>query len=165
MEPVVVEVKHVLAQGRSLLNHMMETVDGLNPGQPLIVKSTFNPRPLIAQMRRKGYTVTQDRLGKLTVTTFTPEQGDPASGESAGAGVTSLIEGPEVFLDNRGLTPPEPMQRTLARLAELGVGTVLVIHNDRVPVFLLAQLEEDGYPFETRAQPDRSAIVRILKDR
>ena len=74
-----------------------------------------------------------------------------------------LIGGPEEFLDNRGLVPPEPMQRTLARLEEISIGTVLVIHNDRVPVFLLGQLDDDGYPYETLAQLDDSALVRILK--
>lgn len=57
------------------------------------------------------------------------------------------------------------MQRTLAKLVEVMVGTVLVIHNDRVPVFLLGNLDDDGYPYETEAQPDGSAIVRIFKNR
>lgn len=68
-----------------------------------------------------------------------------------------------MFLDNRGLVPSEPMQRTLAALEAAAVGTVLVIHNDRVPVFLLAQLDDDGYPYETEAQTDDSAVVWIVK--
>jgi uncharacterized protein (DUF2249 family) len=165
MEPVVVEVKSLLKQGLSLFSHMMKTVDELKPGQTLIVKSTFNPRPLISQMRRRGYTVTQEKIGKLLVTTFTPGQDAakdaPAGGESEHENVA--IEGRETFLDNRGLVPPEPMQRTLAKLEELPVGSVLVIHNDRVPVFLLSELDDQGYPYETRALDDNSAIVRILK--
>lgn len=162
-EPVVVEVKSVIRQGLSLFTHMMDTVNQLKPGQSLIVKSTFNPRPLISQMRRRGYQVTQEKLGRVTMTTFTPTTGDtPTFGQLAPPREVS-IEGPEVFLDNRGLVPPEPMQRALATLDEAAVGTVVVIHNDRVPVFLLGQLDEDGYPYETQAQPDDSAIVRILK--
>lgn len=161
---MVVEVKSVLKQGLSLFAHMMDTVNQLDPGQSLIVKSTFNPRPLISQMRRRGYTVNQDKVGKMVITTFTPVTG-AANLNAAESPATpeEPIEGPEEFLDNRGLVPPEPMQRTLARLEEIPVGTVLVIHNDRVPVFLLGQLDDDGYPYETRAQADDSAIVRILK--
>lgn len=161
-EPVVVEVKSVIKQGRSLFTHMMDTVNRLKPGQSLIVKSTFNPRPLISQMRRRGYQMTQEKVGKTTITTFHPT-GEVAQPETIAAALETSIEGPEIFLDNRGWVPPEPMQRTLAKLEEIPVGTVLMIHNDRVPVFLLAQLDDDGYPYETQAQPDDSAIVRILK--
>ena len=118
-------------------------------------------------MRRRGYTLQQEKMGKLLITTFIP----PASagkrgldpGDDAGVGRSLDLTGPEEFLDNRGLVPPEPMQRTLAKLEALPVGTVLVIHNDRVPIFLLGQLDDDSYPYETIAQPDDSAIVRILK--
>lgn len=164
MEPLVVEVKSVLKQGLSLFGHMMQTIDELKPGQALIIKSTFNPRPLISQMRRRGYTVSQEKRGKLLVTTFTPDPSvaKPVPGNGKPA-QTVAIEGPETFLDNRGLVPPEPMQRTLATLDELPVGSVLVIHNDRVPVFLLAELDDQGYPYETQAMDDGSAVVRILK--
>lgn len=164
MEAVVVEVKSILRQGLSLFGHMMDTVNRLEPGQTLIVKSTFNPRPLISQMRRRGYTIQQEKVGKVIVTTFQPN--DPKgtlTPPMSSSSTEAPIEGPEEFLDNRGLVPPEPMQRTLARLEEIPIGTVLVIHNDRVPVFLLGQLDDDGYPYETQAQSDDSALVRILK--
>ncbi len=163
-EAVVVEVKSILKQGISLFTHVMDTVNQLKSGQSLIVKSTFNPRPLMSQMRRRGYSVSQEKVGKMIITTFSPaaESAGPQFRETALAADTH-IEGPEEFLDNRGLVPPEPMQRTLATLDHLPVGTVLVIHNDRVPVFLLGQLDDDEFPYETLAQPDESAIVRILK--
>lgn len=167
MEPWVVEVKSVLKQGISLFTHMMDTVNRLQPGQSLIVKSSFSPRPLVSQMRRRGYEVQQEKLGKFMITTFTPAGALSPSGTraeiSANHSGNAPIEGLQVFLDNRGLMPPEPMQRALAKLKEVPLGTVLVIHNDRVPVFLLGQLDDDGYPYETQAQPDDSAIVRILK--
>ena len=141
----------------------MDTVNRLEVGQVLIVKSPFNPRPLLSQMRRRGYAIRQEKVGKITVTTFTPGDLSIDSRPESVKSNTVPIEGPEDFLDNRGLVPPEPMQRTLSRLEEIAVGSVLVIHNDRVPVFLLGQLDDDGYPYETRAQSDDSAIVRILK--
>ncbi len=162
-KPMVVEVKSVLQQGLSLFSHMMKTVDQLEPGQALIVKSPFNPRPLLSQMRRRGYQVSQERVGKLLVTTFLPGGLGRDHVTPPARAATAAIAGPETFLDNRGLVPPEPMQRTLAQLEAAPVGAVLVIRNDRVPVFLLAQLDEGGYPYETQAQADDSAVVRILK--
>lgn len=69
----------------------------------------------------------------------------------------------EVFLDNRGLEPPNPMIRTLEALEGMAPGSVLVIHNDRVPVYLLPQLLDAGASYEVDEQPDGSAQVRITK--
>jgi len=163
MEPVVVEVKSLLKSGVSLFGHMMKTVDALKPGQSLIVKSTFNPRPLIGHMKRRGYQVTQERIGKQYVTTFRPGEPVVQGGAAQDGRPDRPIEGPEHYLDNRGLLPPEPMQRTLALLQEVPEGHVVVIHNDRVPVFLLGQLDDEQIPYEIIPQADESAVVRILK--
>lgn len=69
----------------------------------------------------------------------------------------------EKFLDNRGLEPPNPMIRTLEALEAMAPGEVLVIHNDRVPVYLLPQLGDEGATYEVEEQPDGSAKVRITK--
>jgi TusA-related sulfurtransferase len=69
----------------------------------------------------------------------------------------------ESFLDNRGLEPPNPMIRTLEMLEGMAPGQVLVIHNDRVPVYLLPQLADAGAVFEVEEQPDGSVRVRITK--
>jgi tRNA 2-thiouridine synthesizing protein A len=69
----------------------------------------------------------------------------------------------ETSLDNRGLEPPMPMIRTLEALSGLAPGDVLVIHNDRVPVYLLPQLAEEGATYDVDELPDGSARVRIVK--
>ncbi|HEY8489973.1 MAG TPA: DUF2249 domain-containing protein [Dehalococcoidia bacterium] len=67
-------------------------------------------------------------------------------------------------LDNRGLEPPEPMMRILARLADLPQGAVLLARNDREPLFLYPILDEDGYRHEAEPQPDGTYLVRIWKE-
>lgn len=69
----------------------------------------------------------------------------------------------ERFLDNRGLEPPNPMIRTLEMLESMSPGEVLVIHNDRVPVYLLPQLADAGAEYEIEELADGSARVRITK--
>ena len=69
----------------------------------------------------------------------------------------------EQFLDNRGLEPPNPMIRTLEKLESMAPGSVLVIHNDRVPIYLLPQLLDAGATYDVDEQPDGSARVRITK--
>jgi len=72
-------------------------------------------------------------------------------------------EMPETFLDNRGLEPPNPMICTLEALEGMAPGEVLVIHNDRVPIYLLPQLADAGADYQVEEQADGSAKVRITK--
>ena len=66
-------------------------------------------------------------------------------------------------LDNRGLEPPLPMMRTLEAYELLLPGETLIIHNDRVPVYLLPQLEDRGAEYLVHPQQDGSALVEITK--
>ena len=60
-----------------------------------------------------------------------------------------------MFLDVRGLTPPEPMQRVLAALAQLPARTTLVVRIHREPVFLFQVIEPDGWsPSSRQLAPD-----------
>ncbi len=68
-----------------------------------------------------------------------------------------------VFLDNRGLEPPLPMVRTLEAFERLEAGQRLAIHNDRVPIYLLPQLEARGATFEIDERPDGDAVVTIRR--
>ncbi|MEC0127610.1 DUF2249 domain-containing protein [Paenibacillus pabuli] len=70
---------------------------------------------------------------------------------------------PTVVLDNRGLEPPQPMMRTLAALERCKQGEVVLIHNDRVPVFLIEELNNLGCLYTVEDQPDGTAKVRIEK--
>ena len=69
----------------------------------------------------------------------------------------------EVWLDVRGLPPPEPMVLTLQRLETLGAGEVLVQVNGREPVYLLPMLTERGYRFVVDQQGPGLFHVRIWR--
>lgn len=56
---------------------------------------------------------------------------------------------PRELLEAAELPPPEPLKRTLERLAELDERTVLVQVNDRAPRHLYPRLEERGYEYDT----------------
>lgn len=56
---------------------------------------------------------------------------------------------PRETLDARELPPPQPLQNTLERLAELDEDTVLVQLNDRAPQHLYPKLADRGYEYET----------------
>jgi uncharacterized protein (DUF2249 family) len=66
-------------------------------------------------------------------------------------------------LDNRGLQPPQPMVRTLKALESCEAGDRVVIHNDRVPMFLIEELQGLGYAYQVAEQTDGTAKVTITK--
>lgn len=68
-----------------------------------------------------------------------------------------------MLLDNRGLEPPQPMMRTLEALESLSHGETLSIINDRRPMFLYEQLEEQGLKHVTTPQEDGSFLIEITK--
>lgn len=66
-----------------------------------------------------------------------------------------------VHLDNRGLTPPNPMMRVLEHLQQISSSQYLLVHNDRKPMFLYPHLDELGYSYFTEVQADGSVIITI----
>lgn len=64
-------------------------------------------------------------------------------------------------LDHRGLEPPLPMVRTLEALAALPAGATLVVRNDRVPVYLLPQLDARGITYQLDALEDGSVRLTL----
>lgn len=66
-------------------------------------------------------------------------------------------------LDNRGLEPPEPMQRTLKALSELPNGEKLMIINDRKPMFLFEELDQMGHSYQVDPREDGGYQIVISK--
>jgi uncharacterized protein (DUF2249 family) len=70
---------------------------------------------------------------------------------------------PRELLEAADLPPPEPLKRTLERLAELDDGTVLVQVNDRAPQHLYPRLEERGYEYDT-VETDDGVVTVVWKE-
>lgn len=66
-------------------------------------------------------------------------------------------------LDNRGLEPPLPMVRTLEALALLAPGETLRVRNDRVPVYLLPQLDARGVAYQIVEQPEGGVVLTLTQ--
>lgn len=161
--PLIVNVKQLLKKGPNLYGTMMNIVGSLAPEQGLIVKAPFKPSPLISFMRRKGYDAKVEKSGLLGYVVTFVYKGQPTEQELKEMAPVPK-ESVTRSLDNRGLLPPEPQIRTFTALNEMKPGEVLEIHNDRVPVFLLPKLEDQGLSYEVEQMEDGSAKVRILKN-
>ncbi|KIL41674.1 universal stress protein [Gordoniibacillus kamchatkensis] len=156
---------------------IMDAVKGLGTGDTFILHATFKPIPLLGLMKTKGFAYKTEHPEKdHWIVTFVSKsrQNELEEGIPTGAAVYSepspsapsaaASDSPAtICLDNRGLEPPQPMVRTLQALETCRKGDQVVIHNDRVPVFLIEELAELGYPYTIEVQPDGSAQVTIRK--
>ncbi|WP_255151250.1 DUF2249 domain-containing protein [Halorarius halobius] len=79
------------------------------------------------------------------------------------AGTDAPGDRPVEHLDARELPPPEPLRRSLERLAELDDETVLVQVNDRVPQHLFPKLDERGYRHDT-VETEEGVVTAVWRD-
>jgi len=66
-------------------------------------------------------------------------------------------------MDNRGLSPPEPLVRILAALDALPGGGRIVAQMDRQPLFLYPELEERGCTYTCAPVEEGHYELRIEK--
>jgi len=161
---VVLDVRPLIAAGEEPFSRIMATVATLE-GRALELHSPFEPVPLHHALGRRGMRHDSRRIdADHWVTVYRQEpageataasEADPSPGSSAPTG-----PGGDLVLDVRGLEPPEPMVRTLAALESLPSGATLVQVNDRVPAFLLPELDQRGWRYRVTEGPD-AVVTRI----
>ncbi|MFN8124314.1 MAG: DUF2249 domain-containing protein [Thermoleophilia bacterium] len=134
------DVRPLLAAGTEPFAAIMEAVAALGQDEVLVLRAPFDPRPLHNVLGKRGFA--------------------RASRELAPGDWEVRYWRPEVLLDVRGLEPPEPLERTLAALEQLPPGGVLLHVNDRVPAFLLPELDDRGFTYALD-RDDRGVLLRI----
>lgn len=70
---------------------------------------------------------------------------------------------PDINLDVRGMSPPEPLEHCLEALFNLAPGQRLCMQIDREPHPLYQMLDRDGYQRETTFQ-ETHYLVTIWRD-
>ncbi|UUZ48130.1 DUF2249 domain-containing protein [Massilia sp. B-10] len=78
--------------------------------------------------------------------------------------MTTLPTPPELFLDLRGLFPPEPMERVLDALTALQPRQQVRLLIDREPHPLFRILERNGYLYRT-TQPEPGLFQIVIEER
>lgn len=176
LHKVELDVREELRQKNDPFQTIMTAVKTLKPDDLFILHATLKPTPLLGLMKLKGYTNKVERISSdYWIVSFVHkshgallkqgEQNEDEAETDEDAVPARLPGEPAqtIQLDNRGLEPPQPMVRTLAALRKAAPGDTVIIHNDRVPAFLLEEIKGMGYPCQIDNQPDGSAIVTIEK--
>ncbi|MFQ0813112.1 universal stress protein [Brucella anthropi] len=143
----VLDVRPFIKGGVEPFNAIMEAVDGLLPGQALLLIAPFKPAPLFSVMERKGFAATPEPLdnGDWQVL-FTPAT-EAAPELSFSGNVVSPDAWPEPsrYLDCTDMQPPEPLVCILAEVEDMAAGDVLFALLHREPLFLFPELENRGH--------------------
>ena len=168
--PVVeVDVRDDLRQGREPLGRIMGAVSALRDGELLRVRAIFHPVPLLTVLGKRGFSSESQehapddwsvwfwRDGQDDSPAASPVAGAPSAEPSSPGGEHT------VWLDVRGLQPPEPLVRTLAALETLPRGHQLIQLNERVPQLLLPMLAERGFACELDDSHADRVLLRIWR--
>ena len=176
---VDVDVRDDLRQGREPLARIMAAVSALREDEVLRVRAIFEPVPLFTLLAQRGFA--HESTGHAPddwSVWFWRENADaspamrkserptssrPSSSSAANKPVTSAGESETVWLDVRGLQPPEPLMRTLAALETLPAGHQLMHVNSSVPKLLLPMLAERGFACELDESHADQVLLRIWR--
>ncbi|MBS4209406.1 DUF2249 domain-containing protein [Bacillus sp. FJAT-50079] len=170
---VELDVRPYLREKIEPFKIIMDTVKSLEMDDVFVLHATFKPTPLLGVLKMRGFVNKVEKKEKdHWIVTFVNKKNrhllniDPNEViEPASVSPKKKTEraAKTIELDNRGLEPPQPMMRTLAALDRSQPGDQVLIHNDRVPVFLIEELNGLGYPFHVEEQTDGTAKVKIQK--
>ena len=167
---VEVDVREDLRAGREPFSRIMTAVGALRPGEMLLLRAIFEPVPLFAALARRGFVhaVRQEGPDDWTVWFWRPADSAPDtivqhSEQPATAPNAIPDDDSTVWLDVRGLEPPEPLMRTLTALETLPAGRQLVQVNARVPQLLFPMLAERGFACEVDDSRADQVLVRLWR--
>jgi uncharacterized protein (DUF2249 family) len=171
---VDLDVRDDLRQGREPLARIMAAASALGHGEVLHLRAMFEPVPLFAVLAARGFTHETRASAPDDWSVWfwrdpaclpNAQQGHSSQADAEPAGERRPAAGEQetLWLDVRGLLPPEPLVRTLAALETLPPGHQLVQLNERVPQLLLPMLAERGYACELDESHADRVLLRIWR--
>lgn len=160
------DVRDIMRNGDEPFNIIMQTVKKIKNGEALLLETIFEPAPLYEVMKKKGFQyqteiISEDhyrvwfyKLKEKNLNNVEPEPMDPDK--------RIREEADTVYLDVRGLEPPQPMAMILETLAKLAASKTLIVQHERIPMFLYPKLNEKGFSYETH-EIDQHNVQLIIK--
>ena len=169
---ITLDVRPILASGTDPFMTIMSALDKLPAGHTLEIVNSFEPIPLLNKLKKEGYDYETDRSDISVVHTFIEKvENQPVEGikptytrESMSfEECESKFKGCMVELDVRHLEMPMPMVTILESLETLKEGEALFVHHQRLPQFLLPELEDRHYIWASKVVDESNTKLIIFK--
>jgi uncharacterized protein (DUF2249 family)/TusA-related sulfurtransferase len=164
------DVRPILASGSDPLQHILEKVKALPPGNILKIINTFEPIPLIRLLEKKGFqSAVVSKEDSLIETYFFKK-------EEVADSTVNLEKTPDDWnaitnrfadkfqtVDVRDMEMPLPMITILDALQKLPADMALWVNHKRIPVFLLPELAERNFNYCIKEISDTEVNLIIFR--
>ncbi len=167
---VILDVREEIRNGREPFSKIMGTVWKLRSDQSFLLIAPFEPVPLFAVLKKRGFAHESRQIGNGDWEVLFTRNGKSlgktenlpqAQGSREN---TPVKEVQFIYVDARGLEPPQPMIKILEALSDLSEDTEIRAHTDRRPMHLYTQLEARGFTSQSEEQSDGSFITHIRRN-
>ncbi|HPH22759.1 MAG TPA: DUF2249 domain-containing protein [Chitinophagaceae bacterium] len=169
---IELDVRPVIDAGKDPLSEIVQTVKSLYNGKVLKIINSFEPTPLMHLLGNQGFefyaeTIHADLVNTYfhrkenKVETVNEQEKNYAEGWDE---IVKSFEGNLVTVDVRQLEMPLPMHTILEALETLPLGKALFVYHKRIPVFLLPELEQQGFNYRIQEISDAEVHLLIYKD-
>lgn len=165
------DVRPLIDGGKDPLNTIIQRVKSLQPGMVLKIINSFEPTPLIHLLGKQGFISYTETISPDMVNTYFYKQSQNATelpnevkkNEEDWDTILKQFENMLVTVDVRELEMPLPMHTILEALASLPAEKALFVYHKRIPVFLLPELEQQGFSYRIKEISDGEVQLLIFK--
>lgn len=166
------DVRENIATGNDPFRLIMDAVNKLDATHALLLLNTFEPTPLLAILKKKGFSHFVEIAGPQLVHTYfwhetaskpLPEQVPQPGIDAAFEDLLADYAGKVRRVDVRHLEMPQLMVTILQELAQLPETEALYVLHKRVPQFLLPQLQERGFAISIKEAGPGEVYLLIYK--
>lgn len=168
------DVRPLLEEGNDPLRQILAKVKALQQGEVLKVINTFEPSPLIAMLKKKGFKSWTEQKNvqhfetwffrETSEATDIPSLQDKDPQQEDLEQLKERFSGSLVEVDVRELEMPQPMMRILESLESLPLGNALFVVHKRMPVFLLQELAQRNFDFRSKQLSENEVHLLIFRN-
>jgi uncharacterized protein (DUF2249 family) len=174
---ITLDARETLNKGQDPFKEIIAAAEQLPKNKSLLIINTFEPIPLLAVLRKKGFSHYTSQVEPNLVNTYffrssQEEANDQINKETVP--VLNLANNFEslrqqyqnhlVEIDVRDLEMPQPMITILEALPKMAPEQALLVYHRRVPQYLLPQLPERGYAFAIAEPAPNEVRLLIYKN-
>ena len=167
----ILDVRDAIASGNDPFRKIMQAIEIQENEKALLIINTFEPTPLVAILKKKGFnSFIEIKSTDLVYTYFWKAENSPKTPSVIEPEISNAIDdvlvrfaGKVKQIDVRHLEMPQPMITILQELEILPAGMALLVNHKRVPQYLLPQLEDRGYSIALKEVAPGAVNLLIYK--